>query len=195
MTINEWDTQPIPRSTVLWVIHEYILVPFDSLNPRFFSWKWGHQFGGPSVEPLCPPRIEWVSPPLSELPWVQGGGCNPVSSNHCFHPGLKTFAFWGCFSHGLGLPDLGFCLLGHSQAQWPPFLQYAHWSFSRGFLSLFGWSLSPLLSLTTVAKILCKFLSFHFSFSHLPFIFVLSLSLLLLLLCLPVMVDFLSNLH
>jgi hypothetical protein len=27
MTITEWDSRSIPRSTVLWVVHEYILVP------------------------------------------------------------------------------------------------------------------------------------------------------------------------
>ena len=53
-----------------------------------------------------------------------------------------------------------------------------------GVFCLFGWILASLLSLTTVVKILCKFLSCQFSFFHLPFIF-LSLSLLLLLLPLP----------
>ena len=87
----------------------------------------------------------------------------------------STFTIWGHFSQGLGFPAPGFCLLGYSRAQWLLSLQYVHWSFSRGFLSLFGWSLSSLLSLTTVAKILCKLLSFAFLFSFsfhlLPFIF------------------------
>ena len=42
-TINEWDTWPIPRSTVFQVVHEYILVPVAPWTQDFFSWKQGHQ--------------------------------------------------------------------------------------------------------------------------------------------------------
>ena len=70
MTINEWDTLPIPRSTVLWVVHYYILLPvtpwiFFFLEMGLSAWR--------SIEPLCPPRIEWVSPPLwVTLGWGRG---------------------------------------------------------------------------------------------------------------------------
>ena len=46
-------------------------------GPVIFSWKQGHRLEEPSVE-LCPPRIEWVSPPLTELAWVRGVSPNPV---------------------------------------------------------------------------------------------------------------------
>jgi hypothetical protein len=62
------------------------------------SWKLDHQLRGrPSVAPLCPPETECVSPPLSEFLWIQGGGLNPISINHCHHPGLTPLPFGGVF--------------------------------------------------------------------------------------------------
>jgi hypothetical protein len=36
MTVNEWDTWPILRSTVLRAVHEYILVPVFPWTQDFF---------------------------------------------------------------------------------------------------------------------------------------------------------------
>jgi len=108
-----------------------------------------------------------------------------------FSPRANTITIWGCFSQGLRFPAPNFCLLGHSRAQWPLSSQYAPWFFSRVFLSLFVLSLFSLLSPTTAAKILCKFLSCHFSFlislSSSSFLFLCSFSVY--------MVDFFSNLY
>ena len=114
MTINEWDTWLIPRSTVLLVVHEYILVPVASRNPRSLLGNGAIGLEDRVLSP-CPPRIEWVSPPLSELPRVRGGGLNPVLPSHCLPPGLTPLGtlfprpgishIWLPFARALGGPS------------------------------------------------------------------------------------------
>ena len=73
MTLNEWATHPIPRSTVLRVVHEYILVPVASWTQDLFL-ETTHWLERPSVEPVCPPRTESVSLLFSQFSWVWEGG-------------------------------------------------------------------------------------------------------------------------
>ena len=91
---NEWDTRPIPTSTVLPVVQEYILVPVAPWTQDFY-WQQGHQLGGgPIVEHMCLPRILWVSSSLLMLRWVWGESPNSTSPNHWLHPGQTTLLFW-----------------------------------------------------------------------------------------------------
>jgi hypothetical protein len=95
------------------------------------------------------------------LPWVWGGGPNSILLSRYLPPGLTPSPFGGAFIRPeIFHPQLFISALSDPVA----LLLEKKWSFSRDFLSLFGWNLSSLLFLTTVAKILWKFLSCHFSF-------------------------------
>ena len=119
-------------------------MPVVSWTQNLFLETW---LGGQSVEPLCPPKADWVSPPLSELCWFVGDG-----QNLCH---LAAF----------------FSRPGNSCSQ----LVRVHRGTVFTLLvvcALVLFYVSSLLFLTTLARTLCSFLLCHFflflSFSLFP---------------------------
>ena len=131
---NEWDTPLIHRSTVLQVLHEYILGPVALLTQDFFSWEQGHELGGDQV--LSPFVYQELSgfPLHSGLPWVWGRDPNAVYSNHCLLPGLTPLTCGSTFSKACDFLPLAAICWG-TRAQWPFSLQRIF------YLSLVGVSL------------------------------------------------------
>ena len=64
MTMKEWDTRPMTRSTVLWVVHEYCLVPMAPCTHEDLLANFPGVVIRPNVVPQCPLEIQLVAPPL-----------------------------------------------------------------------------------------------------------------------------------
>lgn len=122
MTIKEWLICPIPRSTFLWVVHEYWLLPV-ALWTYVLLLDRG-PIGCFKIE-FCAPVSTRNSTGFPSTFRVTGDSWR---GHKPWHPQL----FSSSISNTFDSPFL--CLLGYLFFQWPISLQYAHWSFWRWVL-------------------------------------------------------------
>jgi hypothetical protein len=90
----EWDTRPIPKSTVLWVVHEYCLAPMATWTQDFLL------DNGPSAYMCTEHRAAVFTRKSRDFP--------PLKSYHGLRLGVRAptpsaFLFLGDHSLGLGL--------------------------------------------------------------------------------------------
>ena len=139
----------------------------------------------------CPPKSHLVSPPLSKLPWVRGGGPNPIFPNLYLPPGLAPSILVSL--HGAVLcpvPSL-FTICTLVFVKWSSVAQVSRLSRACSKFSDFPLSLSTISSFNHCGQDLSQ-ISFLSSVTPvLPLCFCLLFSQFLFFLCLPFKIHFL----
>lgn len=126
--IKEWLTCPIPRSTFLWVVHEYWLLPVALWTYVLLLDR----------DPIGCFKIEFCAPVSTRNSTSLPSTFRVTGDSWRGHKPWHPQSFSSSISNTFDSPFL--CLLGNSFFQWPFSLQYAHWSFwSQGLPSWHGW--------------------------------------------------------